>query len=232
MNRRKFIKASTAIVGLSILNSCDKKEIVSNVAENSISISQFSSDRLHSSLNNLKDAYESIGVAVSKSLLAPVTEDELKARCSWFPGEITPELVSLYGWHEGQEKSAWEEKHPFMFRDNAFTRLRFAEEEYHSMMSSYGNIPEHHELLKNSFPFAAFDGAWYVLPTKGHPFNTGLKMPIISVHEGIEVYFYSMETMVNTCVEWVNHTDYKDDYTLPRKVELEIWDKHNPGIFQ
>lgn len=99
------------------------------------------------------------------------------------------------------------------------------------MMESYGTIPEDHFMLKHSFPIASFNGGWYVLPTKGHRFSKNLTAPIISVLQGIDVFFYSIETMVSTCIDWVNHEKYDKNYTLPEDVEMSIWRKHNPGIF-
>ena len=113
----------------------------------------------------------------------------------------------------------------------SFCSLARAEDEYASILSSYGWIPGRRGLLKYAFPFAEFNGGWYVMPALGHPFNLSLACPIISVFEGIDVYYYSLELMVNTCIEWVSHPEYSADGSLPHEIELEIWRKHNPGIF-
>ncbi|MEP5763300.1 MAG: hypothetical protein ABJ308_01835 [Halieaceae bacterium] len=198
--------------------------------QDSPSVPEFSGPNLHAGLDRLLKAYESKGMEVENSLLPPYGENRLRKSCSWFPGELTLELVSLYGWRGGQEKDAWESEHPFWFRDMSFSSIERAKAEYHSMMESYGTNPEDHELLKYSFPFASFNGGWYVLPTRGHPFTSSLSSPVISVFQGIDLYFYSIETMVNTCIEWVSHPEYEEGQP-PREIELEIWEKHNPGIF-
>ena len=99
------------------------------------------------------------------------------------------------------------------------------------MMESYGIFPADHELLKYSFPFAAFNGGWYVFPTRGQPFSSSLEAPIIGVLQGIDIYYFSIETMVSTCIDWVSHEKYGADSSLPGDVERKIWQKHNPGVF-
>ena len=198
------------------------------------SVSPFSSDRLHSLLEDLRLAFEAKSLNVSNTLLPPLGERELQKRCEWFPGEIVPELVALYSWRGGQAPGPWDlsdTDHPFWFRDCAFSSLATAENEYRSMMSSYGQIPEFHEELKKSFPFAAFNGGWLVIPTMSHNHDRNLVRPIVSVMEGIDVFFHSIEKMVETCIDWVSNAAYTGDGSLPEDVEHSIWRKHNPGVF-
>jgi hypothetical protein len=192
-----------------------------------ISLPSFSSDALISGLDTLVRAYEEKGMIVS--LLPGIDEAELRARCHWFPGTLPQELVALYGWRGGQ--AHWDEDHLFWLGDNLFPSLEMAEQEYASMMETYGTDPEDHEVLKYSFPFAAFNGGWYVLPTADHPFNSILPMPVLSVFQGVEPFFYSIQTMVDTYVEWVRHEQYTKEDHLPAEIERAIWEKHNPGIF-
>jgi hypothetical protein len=197
-----------------------------------INMPEFSQSRLHSQLDKLLAAYEDKGMKVSETMLPALTENEIREQCTWFPGELTKEIISLYSWRGGQQNDAWETKHPFWFRDNSFASLARAKIEYQSMMDSYGKNPEDHEMLKYSFPFASFNGGWYVLPTRKHDFNPSLKSPVISVLQGIDVYFYTIESMVSTCTEWVSHPEFDSDYTLPEDIEKQIWKKHNPRIFE
>ncbi|KJS28847.1 MAG: hypothetical protein VR64_22740 [Desulfatitalea sp. BRH_c12] len=191
----------------------------------------FSKVNLHNSLERLLKAFESKGMNVNDSLLPALTESEIKNQCSWFPGELTDEIIALYEWRGGQTKDALESEQPFWFRDNSFCSIERARFEYKSMMDSYGTYKPDHHMLKNAFPIASFNGAWYVIPTKGHNLASALKRPVISVHEGIVIYFYSIEKMVETCVEWVEHNNYSSDGLYPESIEMEIWKKHNPGIF-
>ncbi len=194
-----------------------------------IKFSAFSSERLYLLLDNLLDAYEAQGINLESSFLPPIEEEEIKDLCTWFPTDLPKEIIALYGWRGGQKDDA---SSPFWFRDNIFHTLNIAKLEYESMMETYGSNPEDHELLKYSFPFASFDGSFYVLPSKGHLFNPNLDKPVICVFQGIDVFFYSIETMISTCIDWVNNRKYENDGSLPEKIEMDIWKKNNPGIFE
>ena len=196
-----------------------------------VSLPPFSADNLHRLLDRLLAAFEARDMPVADSLLPPLSQAELIKRCAWFPGELPPEIVALYAWRGGQEKDAWETEFPFWFRDNSFCSIERAEQEYKSMMASYGIYQETRELLQYSFPFAAFNGGWYVLPTRGQPYSASLAAPVIGVLEGIDIYYFSIETRVATCVDWVGHDSYAAGVSLPESVEMSIWQKHNPGIF-
>ena len=230
LKRRTCLQLGAVALGGTLLPGCEPQQAI-NSSDEPLDVPVFSASRLHAGLDRLLAAYEQKGVAVADTLLPPLEPDALREACGWFPGELPPQLVALYGWRGGQEKDAWETEHPFWFRDMSFSSVARAEQEYASMMASYGLNPLDRGLLKFSFPFASFNGGWYVLPTRGHPFNTSLVCPVICVLEGIDVYFYSLQTMVDTCVDWVIHPAYTEDGSLPRDIELEIWRRHNPGIF-
>ncbi len=230
MNRRDYLKSTAALAAAALLPGCEPEQFI-NTSGEVLEVPEFSPTRLHAALDRLLAAYESKGMRVSETLSPPIPEDELRSACDWFPGELPPEIVALYGWRGGHEEVAWGSKAPFLFRDNSFCNIERARRAYDSMMSSYGSYSSDGRWLKYSFPFAEFDGAQYVLPARGHPFNASLKSPVISVFEGIDVYFYSLEKMVNTCIDWVSHPEYSEDYSLPEKVEMDTWRKHNPGIF-
>ena len=231
MERRSFLKFSASLLGSSLLYGCDQGGSANQDTAQILTLPEFSAERLHAQLDTLSEAYEDKGLQVSKNLLPALDEQALAQKSIWFPGEMIAELIALYGWREGQEKDAWETEHSFLFRDNAFTSMARAEKEYESIMESYGAEPEDHDLLESSFPFAAFNGGWFVLPTGSHPYEDKFERPVISVHEGIDVYFYSIESMVKTCIDWVRHPAYANNSSLPRDIELAIWEKHNPGIF-
>lgn len=198
-------------------------------------IAPFSSRRLHELLDELRNAYEDKGLQVSRTLLPPIEESQLRSMCDWYPDELPMELVSLYGWRGGQEPGPWElddADHPFWFRDCAFSSIDTARVEYQSMMETYGANPEDHDLLKYSFPFAAFNGGWMIIPTRKQNLDRRFDRPIIFVLQGIMVFFYSIELMVATCIDWVRHPSYDESGGLTNSVEKEIWRRHNPGIFE
>lgn len=229
MDRREFLNVSSALVMSALIPSGGISAMEPLYPD--VTVPEFSSANLHNLLDALVDAYESKGLRVGDSLLPPLSKAELERRCRWFPGKLPQEIVSLYAWRGGQANEAWDEDFPFWFRDNSFCSIDRAEREYKSMMKFYGIYPEDHELLKFSFPFASFNGGWYVLPTSGQPYSPNLSAPIVSVLQGIDIYFFSMEQMVRTCIDWVSHEKYKEGHSMPEDIEMEIWAKHNPGIF-
>jgi hypothetical protein len=234
MKRRQFLEVFWLLAASGAVTACSQSERSSEERITSKTGPPFSADRLHQLLEDLRLAYEGKSLNVSDTLLPPLNENDLRKRCDWFPGEIIPELLALYSWRGGQEPGPWDladTDHPFWFRDYAFSSLAIAETEYQSMMASYGQTPEFHEMLKTCFPFAAFNGGWLVIPTMPHNFDRALSRPIVSVMEGIDVFFYSIEKMVETCIDWVSNPAYTGDGTLPENVEHEIWRKHNPGVF-
>ena len=212
------------------LITCDRTPSGIGFKHMDIKLPPFSKINLHKNLDRLLNAFESKGMKVSQSLLPSIPESELRERCSWFPGQLTEEIIALYEWRGGQEEVR-EPDSPFWFRDNSFCSVERAEFEYKSMMDSYGSYSPDHDMLKHAFPIASFDGACYVIPTKEHNLKSVLKRPVISVYEDIDIYYYSMEKMMETCVEWVEHNQYTSKGLYPRNIELAIWRKHNPGIF-
>ncbi|WP_233218539.1 hypothetical protein [Photobacterium sp. GB-210] len=231
MNRRSFLEILITTFAASKLYGCSGDTVVPQIKHKDINIPKFSTEVLHNSLDKLLKAFEAKGMKVSESLLPPLDEQELREKCSWFPGDLTEEIIALYSWRGGQVNDAWGSEYPFWFRDNSFCSIERAKNEYKSMMDSYGTYKEDHFMLKNSFPIASFNGGWYVIPTKGNNLSSVLERPIISVMQGIDVYFYSIQKMVDTCVEWVENDKYKEDGLYPEELEMEIWSKHNPGIF-
>ena len=230
MDRRIFLKLCGLTVVSSPLIGCDKTP--SDSQYSNIVMPEFSAARLHSKLDKLLKAYESKGMNVSSSLLPAISEANIREQCSWFPFELPEEIIALYTWRGGVKEDAVDSKHPFMFRDNVFCSLATAKKEYLSIMKYYGHYPEDHLMLKYSFPLATFQGSSDVLPANNHQFNPSLKRPIINVHEGIYVSYYTIESMVDICIDWINHPSYDTEtHSLPRTQEMKVWQKHNIGIF-
>lgn len=197
-----------------------------------IELPPFSSARFQTQLEAMRRAFEAKDLHVSDTLLPPIDAKTLARECAWFPASLPEELIALYGWRGGQAEDAWNTEYPFWFRDDAFCSLRNAQREYLSMMSGYASMPGITGLtLTECFPFAAFNGGWLVLPCSAQTLDSRLARPVISVMEGVELFFYSMQTMVDTCLEWISHPLFSADGSLPPDIELDIWRRHNPGIF-
>jgi len=186
-------------------------------------------------LENLLAAFEAKGAdGIRKSMQAALTREEIERRTSWFPASLPQSVIELYEWANGQASDPWNEPYPFVFRDMGFLSLENAATEYESMMSSYGvdNTLEDDGIeLATSFPIAAFNGGWYVVPVAKHTLDTDNPQPVVCVLEGIDMQFHSIPKMLDTCNEWVRASSYDyEDGELNEREEMAIWLKHNPGI--
>ena len=72
---------------------------------------------------------------------------------------------------------------------------------------------------------------WLVRPAIAQSLEPRLQRPIISIMQGVDVLYDSIESLVTAVIDWVCHSKY-DGYTLSNEIELENWQHHNPGIFQ
>jgi hypothetical protein len=183
----------------------------------------------------LLQAYRDRGQDLSAELLPGLSRAEIATRVSWFPAPLPEPLLELYGWRNGQPEDAWSTERVLWFRDMQFTSLERAQEEYQSMMDSYGvgNSREAEGIeLRTSFPFASFNGGWYVIPCASHDLDPRHAFPVVSVFQGIDVYFHSIERMLETCIDWrLASKLVNDDWELDEDRERTIWCHHNPGIF-
>lgn len=190
---------------------------------------------IHQKLDTLLQAYESKGILVNQQLSPAMTEQDLKAQCGWFPETLPIEIIALYTWRGGQD-TQWVTQ-PFWFRDTIFCDLKIAKENYQRIVVPYAEDGEEDpdlgwEYLRQAFPFSSFDGAVYVIPSQNYVADERLARPIISVHEGVQAVFESLETMLDTCIEWVENGTYnEEDEFLEINNEREIWVKHNSTFF-
>ena len=249
--RRTLIRLLLGSAGLA-LTACARQEKTPACSrqmfpEGHSDFTSFSAQNLQSRLEVLRQSFEMRGEHVTRMLQPPIGEEALRRRCKWFPAELPPELIALYGWHGGQEiADEEEENYPFWFRDCIFSTPENAHAEYLNIMETYGVSPDadwvprsvkqmqscDHEMLKYAFPFAAFNGGWLVLPCKGQYLDSRFERPVISVFQGIDIHYQSITTMVDTCIEW-NAQERTGRYgTLDSETERRIWKKHNPEVFQ
>lgn len=183
-------------------------------------------------LDKLLRLYEEKHYSLAKSLKPGLSEEEIKKKCTWFPVGLSKELLEIYTWRNGQIGDPSEEKYPFWFRDNAFCSIERAKEAYDNIVKVYAedNIPERDgvDLLK-CFPFAEFNGECYLLPCSSQSMDNKHMRPVIN--QNGEIYYYSIDAMLDTVIDWVKCPEYKMFESLPEEIELKIWRKHNPGIF-
>jgi hypothetical protein len=187
---------------------------------------------IHQLLEQLRATFEKKGKSVTSTLLPPISEIHLAAQCGWFPAALPEEILALYTWRGGQQLED-DGAEPFWFRDVIFIPPDAAEREYRSMMETYGKLMPASFLgvdLSRCFPFAAFNGGWYVFPCGGQALSPEFPRPIVSVFQGFDIYYHSLALMLKTCVAWVEDPAYGSDSW--EDAEMKIWTQFNPGVFE
>jgi hypothetical protein len=116
-----------------------------------------------------------------------------------------------------------------LFRDLCFLPLSQAES-MKDALTPYLELDSCIDLGK-CFPIAAFDGAMLVVACGLHTLGGSVSNPVIFVHEGLQPWFSSIEQMLQTCIDWISHPDWRDGELAP-DVEMDIWVRNNPEIAQ
>jgi hypothetical protein len=184
----------------------------------------------------LLSAYRAKGVDPGPELSPGLTDAQIDELTKWFPARLPDELREPYRWHNGQPNDAWNTRAVFNFRDMQFCSLERAQFEYESMMESYGvdNSRDFEGIeLRTSFPFASFNGGWYVYPCDGQDKDPKHPFAIVVVFQDISVHFHSIVSMLATCADWKRASRWSQDegWDLTPEAEMAIWQRHNPGVF-
>ena len=180
-------------------------------------------------LEILADAFESKGVNVRSNLAPGATDSELELVAEQYGVELPDDYRTLYKWHNGN--ADLNARNVFKFRDNAFLSIKdFQNAKFTiDIYAEPSPITDGVIDLSTALPLALFEGAVYVTPGKGAGISTLSPQPVVSVFQGIDVFFLSIETMVDTCIAWVAQPDWKQFSTAPN--EHQLWAQHNPGVF-
>ena len=197
---------------------------------------ELEASQIQSRLERLADAFERHGIAVRGSLLPGASDAELDVVEAEL-GVVLPQAYrALYTWSAGCSDPEGEA--PFLFRDNAFLELNEVVQRRQELVEAYqeqtypgdvGAFGMNGVDLTTTAPFAETEGAVYVVACGPHTLASASQNPVISVFEGIDVYFNSIESMLDTCIEWVEQEGY-DRYSLAPD-EKGPWLRHNPGVF-
>jgi hypothetical protein len=178
-------------------------------------------------LEILIDEIEKKGGSIRPYLRPALTREDISRRTANFPFFLPDEIIELYQWHDGISTNC---STP-LFRDNQFLDLDSAIQEYHLMCEAYADLEDRVDLAR-CFPFAGFDGAVYVLPSSSQSLNPELIRPVISVFEGVDIYFLDFSIMLDTCIEWyVQNVHNPVTFSVDERKERAIWLQINPGIF-
>lgn len=124
----------------------------------------------------------------------------------------------------------------FRFRDQTFLDVSGSLREYALIQEYWADRSDGVRFgfeFRDVFPFAAFMGGRYAVVCGNHSLPSPAQHPVVDVsHGSIGLFFHSLHTMVATCIEWVRHPSWSNETELPADVELEIWLRHNPGVFE
>ncbi len=182
-------------------------------------------DKLNILINSLREK----GITEVDNLLPGLSRQEIEQNTSHLPFKLPEEIYELYQWRNGCDHNFA----PSLFRDQKLLTLDDALKEYEYLIEGYiyesdeDDIDIYQVDLKSCFPFAGFDGSIYTISCGKQYFTDKSKLPIISVFEGIDLYFYTFDSMLDTCIEWVQHPSYRK-YYAPLN-QTEAWEKNQYG---
>lgn len=183
-------------------------------------------------LDRLVAAFESHDIHVASNLRPGASDRELDELAAHL-GFAIPEAVRvLYRWHDGHHDPDAEDV--LLFRDNQFLRLEDIPDAHHFMVSTYADDPNEDLIdpgvdLATCVPIAAFMGSTYAVACGRQRLTDRSMHPVVGAFHGIDLYFHSVESMIDTCIDWVEQPEYEQYGEAPN--EMAIWRRHNPGVF-
>jgi len=188
-------------------------------------------------LDVLLDAYRAAGLDPSRNLKPGLSEAEIGAVAAQL-GVVFPQAVrELYRWRNGVADLYAEFDKQFVFRDQPFLSLDNAQDaiaDVRAILKEAQAFSGAKDALldpANLIPIAAFEGFYYVVPGGDGLSGLPVTHPVISIGEGEDVYFLTVESMIETCIEWISDPSL-DKETLSAENEEDAWERHNPGVFE
>jgi hypothetical protein len=219
--RRRFLGRMVLLAGSGLLTrcgSCQGKGTSKPAAGGQVFKSTV--EDLPAKLERLRLISEKAGQPLDEHLQPGLSRQEIDARTRELPFRLPEELYTLYRWRNGSKPGS----RLFLFRDHFFSSLE-------NGMADLEGLAAHG--VRNAFPFAAFEGSYYALPSEPHAFGPRYERPVVNAFEGVDVYFFSLSRMLDTAIDWIEQGVHKAPGTpTDRQKELAIWRQHNPGVFE
>jgi hypothetical protein len=183
----------------------------------------------------LADAHEAKGIAVRSTLQPGLDRNYIRTEAAALGFDLPEEIVELYQWRNGHGfVEPWQEGPAIFFRDAAFLSFEAALAEYREVQAYSeavnSTLQEDKVDLKKCLPISQREANWHVVSCGKHLYGPDKKSPVVSVYHGVELYFYSVESMLRTCIDWVSHPDWNEFDLLMPDIEMDISRKHNPGF--
>lgn len=179
-------------------------------------------------------AYARRGVPVADNLNPGLRRENIIARLNALGLQPPEDLIALYEWRNGARHEYDDEGRLLLFRDNIFISLDRGIEEFQESLALYreeSSLELDDVDLTQCFPISWFDGSYDTVACGAHRYPQASAHPVIRVFEDISLYFHSIPAMLETCIDWVNAPEWAPFEGLPDEVEMAIWRRHNPGIF-
>ncbi len=174
---------------------------------------------LPAKLERLRLVFEKAGHPIDNYLQPGLSREEIDARTRELPFRLPEELYALYMWRNGTKQDTT----LFLFRDQFFSSLEEGMANLKAL--PFFGVPK-------AFPFAAFEGSFYVLPIEPHSADPRYERPVVSVFEGVDVYFLSLSRMLDTVIDWFEQDVRKPvGGVVQAEREMAVWRQHNPGVF-
>lgn len=176
-------------------------------------------------------AYEKHGARVRANLRPGLRRSVIQDMVRPTGLELPESIIQIYEWADGHVDNN-DHENTVAFRDNTFISLSWAIEQYFQMQSTYGGADATLEVTRvaidKCFPISLNNGSWDTVVCGPHSHDPELKNPIVRVFQGHELFFDSTETMIKTCIAWVNCNEWRRFFELPPEIEREIWKRENP----
>lgn len=179
----------------------------------------------------LADVYALQGVDVRANLKPGISRAEVIEALAPLRLVVPEDVIELYAWRNGHLRP--NDDRVLSFRDTPLLSMDGVVDAYLTMQHGYGGLFTLEDArvdLKAVIPIASFHGAWDVVACGAHLHGGHLDYPVIHVHQGISLYYHSIESMLRTAIDWVASPHFVHHCGLPASVEMEIWERHNPGV--
>ncbi|MEL7185355.1 MAG: SMI1/KNR4 family protein [Pseudomonadota bacterium] len=184
-------------------------------------------------LDALLAAFKAKGIDPSNNLRPGLSDAELDAWSSSRGIVLPNDVRELYRWRNGSVETFAEPQQVFVFRDNGFLSLDDYEQAFSNIdaflkvLASYGVTPPISS--QSVIPIAELEGNYYVVATTSVA-GIDYPNPVLCVGEDLAVHFYSLDSMLDTCLQWVLDPTYSaENQELDN--EIDAWEQHNPGVF-
>ncbi len=173
---------------------------------------------------DLMATYKMAGVETYAELNPSLTRPEVLKLLAPLNLQVPESFLDLYTWRNGCNSDDC----GFQFRDTVFVPLQDAIEFRQNILLDYEAVADEYFNPTYFLPFSHFEnGLFYGVQCTPIGTPPPESDAVICVSEGIDTYFYTIESMLRTCIDWVCQDALENE-----ELELSIWRQHNPGIFE